>query len=296
MVSNGCEIGHEVGERDLSPYRASIGKPTIWGRDGRKTFMVQRRIRAGKRVGMMSGGEPRIVMDVRQSGSAPVTERAGPSESALTTLALVVDRVAYGQLLARALDNETDLRCVAVAGSAAEAIAAASEDVPAVVIIEGSRETLNVATLEELKRAWPATHLVVLTDLADPASTVPLARAGAAALLPQESPLEEILRSVRCVGDGMVLVSAATLDAARSRLRGRPVKSAPYGLAITPRETDVLRLLANGDGIASIARALGISINTCRGHLKSVMTKLGAHSQLEVVVLASRAGLIVDGD
>jgi DNA-binding NarL/FixJ family response regulator len=245
---------------------------------------------------MASGGEPRLAMGVRSGVSQPIVESRRANEGGTTSLALVVDRVAYGELLARALDNETDLRCVAVAASAAEVIAAAKDDVPAVVIVEGSRDTLNAATLDELKGAWPDTHLVVLTDLADPASTVPLARSGAAALLARESPLDEILRSIRCVGDGMVLVSEATLEAARRRLRARQSKSAPFGMAITPRETEVLRLLSRGNGIAAIARALGISINTSRGHLKSVMTKLGAHSQLEVVVLASRAGLVDESD
>jgi DNA-binding NarL/FixJ family response regulator len=60
----------------------------------------------------------------------------------------------------------------------------------------------------------------------------------------------------------------------------------------TPRELDVLRGLASGSDPQNIARDLGMSINTCRGHVKSILGKLGAHSQLEAVVIALRRGLL----
>jgi len=240
---------------------------------------------------MVSGAQPRLGTEVHRPPSVACGERLTSQDLPIIALALVVDRVAYGQLLARGFDSQGNLRCVAVSTSVDDVIAAAEADVPAVVVVEVSRDTLNVASLKRLTAAWPSAHLVVLTDMADPASTVPLAHAGAAALLPREAPFDEIVRIVRCVGDGMVLVSTATLDAARTRLRGRQTTRMPHRLTMTPRENDVLRLLADGNRISTIARELGISINTCRGHLKSMMTKLGAHSQLELVLLASRAGL-----
>ena len=65
---------------------------------------------------------------------------------------------------------------------------------------------------------------------------------------------------------------------------------------LTSRELDVLRLLGHGLDSRTISRALAISLHTCRGHVKNVLAKLGAHSQLEAVVLATRAGLISVGD
>ena len=65
---------------------------------------------------------------------------------------------------------------------------------------------------------------------------------------------------------------------------------------LTPRELEVLRLLGDGRDPRGIAKELGVSLNTCRGYVKAVLAKLGVHSQLEAVVLATRAGLIRLGD
>jgi DNA-binding CsgD family transcriptional regulator len=64
------------------------------------------------------------------------------------------------------------------------------------------------------------------------------------------------------------------------------------GPQLTHREMDVLRLMATGSDVRTNARRLGISTQTCRGYTKSVLAKLGAHSQLEAVVTAARQGLL----
>jgi DNA-binding NarL/FixJ family response regulator len=64
---------------------------------------------------------------------------------------------------------------------------------------------------------------------------------------------------------------------------------------LTPRELEVLQQLGHGASVPSISRDLGISLATCRGHVKSVLTKLGAHSQLEAVVIAMQHRLITVG-
>ena len=62
--------------------------------------------------------------------------------------------------------------------------------------------------------------------------------------------------------------------------------------ALTPREQDVLALMGQGLDPHAISLQLGISVNTTRGYLKGLMRKLGAHSQLEVIVISSRNGLL----
>jgi DNA-binding CsgD family transcriptional regulator len=61
---------------------------------------------------------------------------------------------------------------------------------------------------------------------------------------------------------------------------------------LTPREQEVLLLLAEGVDARTIARRLGISVNTCRGYVKSIFLKLDAHSQLEAVAIARKHGLV----
>jgi DNA-binding NarL/FixJ family response regulator len=62
--------------------------------------------------------------------------------------------------------------------------------------------------------------------------------------------------------------------------------------SLTGREQDVLGLLGTGLDVRRVAQRLNISLNTCRGHVKSVLAKLGCHSQLEAVVVATRLGLL----
>ena len=61
---------------------------------------------------------------------------------------------------------------------------------------------------------------------------------------------------------------------------------------LTPRELEVLRLLGEGRDPRCIAKELGVSLHTCRGYVKGILAKLDAHSQLEAVVIATRAGVI----
>jgi DNA-binding CsgD family transcriptional regulator len=82
--------------------------------------------------------------------------------------------------------------------------------------------------------------------------------------------------------DGAPPPSASPDAVTRARAR--------YGL--TPREVDVLAALGDGHDPQTIARLLGMSVHTARGHLKSLMFKLGAHSQVELLVLALRRGLL----
>jgi DNA-binding CsgD family transcriptional regulator len=66
----------------------------------------------------------------------------------------------------------------------------------------------------------------------------------------------------------------------------------PGGPVLTPRELDVLRLMAGGHGSKEVASKLDISLNTCRGYVKAIFAKLGTHSQLESVMEASRRGML----
>lgn len=78
-----------------------------------------------------------------------------------------------------------------------------------------------------------------------------------------------------------------------SEVAAAPQSADPEGLGgLTGREIQVLRLLSEGLDLKSISRVLGISLHTTRGHVKNLLTKLGAHSQLEAVVTANRRGYL----
>jgi DNA-binding NarL/FixJ family response regulator len=110
---------------------------------------------------------------------------------------------------------------------------------------------------------------------------------------------EQATAAARAAHETAVRLGAEPLQGALEALarRGRldlggglPAERTLAGL--TPRELEVLRLLGGGRDPRGIAKDLGVSLHTCRGYVKAVLAKLGVHSQLEAVVVATRTGLI----
>ena len=114
------------------------------------------------------------------------------------------------------------------------------------------------------------------------------AQAGASAFAPKSGSLTEMLEVLRNARNGSMLVAPSMFQSAV------PSAAAPAERIekLTVREQEVLVLMGKGVAPAEIARILNISVNTCRGYVKSIHAKIGARSQLEAVVKAQRLGLI----
>lgn len=139
---------------------------------------------------------------------------------------------------------------------------------------------------------------VILTD--DAGQAARLARAGRPgwACLGRDAGVEELDLAVRAAAAGLVLLDLPALAAAVGGLSGTtPAQSAPNGDRppehLTPREFQVLQLIAQGLPNKGIARALGISENTAKFHVAALTAKLGASSRTEAVTIGARRGLIV---
>jgi DNA-binding NarL/FixJ family response regulator len=116
---------------------------------------------------------------------------------------------------------------------------------------------------------------------------------GACGFLPKTSSLEDICQAIRTARDGGMFVERELIGPLIDRLhRGAPIGGGSKRADITARETEVLTLLGEGLDVTSIAKQLKISVNTCRGHVKNLLVKFGAHSQLEAVVEAVHQGLL----
>jgi DNA-binding NarL/FixJ family response regulator len=150
--------------------------------------------------------------------------------------------------------------------------------------------------MDRIQAIRPDARVVILTgDGAGPEFLAAATAAGAADFLGKDSALGDVLAAIRPSVDGQVLAETAALGAL---LRGR----GPDGSAgtrrgsnwarLTPREFEVLDLMADALDPQAIALRLAVSPHTARGYVKTIMKKLGAHSQLEVVVVASRTGLL----
>jgi DNA-binding NarL/FixJ family response regulator len=220
-----------------------------------------------------------------------VTERAPVENSTNETSILIVDdHRSFADLLAGALNIIPGLHCVGTAASAAEGIARAAELQPNIVVmdIEMPRQDGLQAT-RRIREVAPDTVIAVVTGHNDPTWISRAAQAGASAFIPKGGSLTEMIDILGRVCHGQMIVAPSTFDAGLSVPQQADRTPAPL---LTPRELEVLAYLGKGMSVHSISQVLGISLNTCRGHVKSLHAKLGASSQLEAVIKAQNLGLI----
>ncbi|MFN2495703.1 MAG: response regulator [Pseudonocardiaceae bacterium] len=205
---------------------------------------------------------------------------------------VVDDHRSFAELLSLALAAEPDLECVGIAASGGEAIAMARDLTPDVVImdIEMPRQD-GLSATRRLREVAPDAVIVVVTAHRDPQWVVRASQAGASAFVPKNGSLPEMLDVLRRARPGGMLVApSAFADSPSASPQALPAAAAIP--ALTQREHDVLIWLGRGMAPKAIAKVLGISLNTCRGYVKSLLAKLGVNSQLEAVVKAQQLGLI----
>ena len=207
---------------------------------------------------------------------------------------VVDDHRTLADLLAAALADHPDLHCTGVAYDIAGGLALIDRDVPDVVVMDvqfdgETRDGIDAAA--EVAGRHPGTRVVLLTGILRPDLAQRAADAGAAALLPKNGALDEVLTVLRSPESQGLFVHPSLL---KTLLTTVPSQRRRAATDLTRRERDVLGLLFLGQDVRSIATDLGISPATCRGYVKSLLVKLGAHSQLEAVAIARRHGLVDD--
>lgn len=210
---------------------------------------------------------------------------------------VVDDHRSFSESLQMAIDMQSDLACVGIASSVGEAVALAAEQRPDVVLMD-FRLPDNTGTegTRLIKEMYPDARVVILTGHTDPEAMAKAASYGACGFLPKERSLREILHAVRTAGEGGMLVEPSALASVLERISDQEAPSIEEPEAtvprLTPREFEVLTLMADGRDPRSIASTLGLSIHTSRGYVKSILSKFGVHSQLEALVYALRNGIL----
>lgn len=196
---------------------------------------------------------------------------------------LIDDHRVFTDVLAFALDAQPDLRCVAVAHSVRDGVAkAAVYDFDVAIVDLYLPDGGGLSAIGQLHALRPNAQLIVLTDhpRADLAATA--YRAGADAFLTKDDTLNAVLGIIR--------------GTRRDPRRITPVSAhSNAGPQLTPREHQVLTLLAAGADARRIARDLRLSLYTVRDYIKAILAKLGVHSQHAAVAAATELGLIAAG-
>jgi two-component system, NarL family, response regulator YdfI len=187
---------------------------------------------------------------------------------------------------------------LAVVGRARDVTALAQqvEDVqPDVVLLEVElHEDEAIAALPTLSAGAHPPAVVVLVDEPSGTWTAEALRSGVRAILPRQAVAAEIVVAIETAAAGLVVLHPDTVDAllpaassGPHALRGVPQQT------LTPREIEVLGMIAEGVGNKEIAWRLGISEHTVKFHISSIFAKLHATSRTEAVTLGIRQGLIM---
>ena len=135
--------------------------------------------------------------------------------------------------------------------------------------------------------------IVLLTEVTEARSISRLLRSRVRAILSRESEPDDVLSAIYASYDGLVLLSTPTAESLAAVYGDQPLEvEAELSEEITSRETDVLRMLAEGLVNRDIAARLGISEHTVKFHISSILDKLGASTRTEAVTLGIRRGLI----
>jgi NarL family two-component system response regulator YdfI len=149
----------------------------------------------------------------------------------------------------------------------------------------------------QLESAWSSTEglpaLVLLVDSHDGAAALDALRYGARAVLPRDAQPDEIVAAVQAAATGLSVLHLDMSAPLLPYLTGLGRPEAAQTEALTPREVEVLSMLAEGAGNKVIARRLGISEHTVKFHVGSIMGKLNASSRTEAVTAGIRRGLIL---
>jgi two-component system nitrate/nitrite response regulator NarL len=171
----------------------------------------------------------------------------------------------------------------------AEAIVAAERQQPEVALVDiGLPDASGVHVGRRILEVSPSTRVVVVTAMDDQRVADDVVRAGFHGYLLKDTKMSQLLSAIQIVLSGdVVLPSRAT----RGR-GGRESNARLLGRNLTPRELEVLEMLARGVGGREIARTLGVAPNTVRTHVQSILSKLQVHSRLEAAAFAVRHGLI----
>jgi DNA-binding NarL/FixJ family response regulator len=196
------------------------------------------------------------------------------------------------------LGTQPDFTVVGTAEDGAEAIRVCQETSPDVVLMDIRMPGMDGIEATRLLTSGPCgPRVLVLTTFDLDEYVYDALRAGASGFLLKDVTAERLFDAVRVIANGEALLAPAItkrLITEFARQRPRPGDPAAFG-ALTPRETEVLRLIAGGLSNPEIAKRLVVTEETVKTHVSRVLSKLGLRDRTQAVVAAYESGLVVPG-
>lgn len=208
---------------------------------------------------------------------------------------LAEDHLIVREGLRALLDGRDDVQVVAEADNGQDAVAAVKQHRPNVVVMDINMPGLNgVDATKAIRESLPDTHVLILSMYSTEEHVRPAIRAGAEGYLLKGSGLSDLVAAIKAVASGNAFfspqVAKIVLDDSRRATRSGVNERA--GSALTPRERQVLKLVAEGRSSPEIAKELNLSVKTVEGHRGRIMAKLETRNVAGLVRQAIRLGLV----
>lgn len=191
------------------------------------------------------------------------------------------------------LEAEPDIEVVGEAGDGNQALLLTESLQPNVILIDVAMPGLDgMEATRQIKKRWPAINVLVLTMHRTDEYFFEMLKAGASGYVLKGAETNELINAVRMVGRGEIFLHATMARRLVQDYLSRVEGVAESGVALSPRELEILRLLAEGYSSNEIAKKLVISPSTVHTHRSNLMAKLGLNSRHELVQYARERGLV----
>ena len=210
-------------------------------------------------------------------------------------LLLVDDHEVVRTGLSMLLENQNDMKIVGQASNGEQALLLVEQLAPDVVVMDITLPDISgIEVTRRLKQTHPETAVVALTIHEDEQFFFQMLQAGASGYIPKRAASEDLIKAIRAAHKGEIYIYPSLAKALVSDFLGRSDNGADKTRVneLTPREQEVLSLLAQGLSNEEIAVHLKISKHTVARHRENLMGKLGLHNRGELVKYAIRKGLI----
>jgi DNA-binding NarL/FixJ family response regulator len=209
---------------------------------------------------------------------------------------IVQDHPLLASAISRVLEAQPDLAVSGVSSSGADAVQAATDYRPDVVLMDFRLpDVTGPAAARMIKTAHAEAAIVFHSADESETALLDAIDAGATAYLTKDATADQIIEAVRRASAGEVLIPAELFARAIARQRGVVTRKRERDQLLaefTPRELDILHLLAEGLDTTAMSQRLAIAPHTVEWHVRHVIEKLQVHSKLQAVIAAAHKGLI----